>query len=155
MNTECQELLSEGFSISSNIKMFYILHLLNTGLITQRAKDACDNVNGHTSEIAKKHYLLKSRQVVVSTHILFYLYDNPIIYMTPLHKEDTHQAQLISQVIALPGNSDTPTVLPARIRDGTLQGRSYSYRSKVNKALHVYIIYILVRTHLLLTCHTD
>ena len=48
--------------------MLYILHLLNSGRINQRAKDACDSVNGHTSAIARKHYLLKNRQVSLMTY---------------------------------------------------------------------------------------
>ena len=64
-------------------------------MIDKRAKDACDNVNGHTSTIAKKYYLLKSRH------------------------EDALQSQLIAKVIALPG-SEGAAEIPSRILDGSL-----------------------------------
>ena len=68
-------------------------------MIDQRAKDACDNVNGHTSAIAKRHYLLKCRE------------------------EDALQSQLIAKVIALPGSQEA-ALLPSRILDGTLKASS-------------------------------
>ena len=68
-------------------------------MINQRAKDACDSVNGHTSAIAKRHYLLKCRE------------------------DDAIQSQLIAEVIALPG-SQGPADVPSRIINGTLKASS-------------------------------
>ncbi len=70
-------------------------------MIDQRAKDACDNVNGHTSAVAKRYYLLKSRE------------------------EDALQSQLIGNVIALPGSQEA-ALLPSRIQNGSLIASSIS-----------------------------
>jgi hypothetical protein len=52
-------------------------------------------------------------------------------------------------VIALPGSSDTPAALPSRIRDGTLQARSYSFSSQV---YYIFITSYIAYVYLLLIC---
>jgi site-specific DNA-cytosine methylase len=95
MNIECQDFLFEA-------------------LIDQGTKDACDNVNGHTSAIARKNYLLKSRQ------------------------EDVFQSQLIAKEIALPGSEGAAEV-PSRMLNGTPKVSSITVRATWDNAELKYI----------------